>query len=398
MPSPTIEIRLLAEEELELDDEVHGQCFERGDRSEIEARKGWRRLNSHRLANFGLWDAAGLQATFQVVSYQAHLGPETIVPLGYLSYVACLPAARGRGYAGACLVHALEHMRQNGQFLSHLSPFDFDFYRRYGWEWIGVNRRYTVPTRALRPDPGTAHVRAAAREDWPRIRSIYTRFARGYRGMIARDDQQWNALLAGDDRYFAYTYIYENAGCAEGYLVYTGERLRGEETVVNEFICLTPAAQAALLGLMRRHEMQTAQVSWDAPGDDGLWSRGYDKAIRTSLTPVIQGRVVDLAGALRAWKPGPAARGSLALGIHDEHAPWNAGVWQIEFEGGSVSVEPAHRQPGVIMDVQALSQAFFGTPALDALRTQDRLRVEEESGYEALRALLAGPPMWSAGE
>src|SRR5437016_3753470 len=145
MPSSTIEIRPLTGEELELDDTVHGQCFERGDRSEIEARQRWRRPNSHRLANFG-------------------------------------PAAA--------------------------------------------------------PGP-PAHVRAAAREDWPQIRSIYTRFARGYRGMIARDEQQWNALLAGDDRYVAYSYLYEEEGRAEGYLVYTGERLRGEETVLNEFICLT---------------------------------------------------------------------------------------------------------------------------------------------------------------
>src|SRR5205823_2265863 len=108
--------------------------------------------------------------------------------------------------------------------------------------------------------------------------------------------------------------------------------------------------------------------------------------------------VVDAAGALRAWRPAPAARGAVALRLRDEHAPWNEGVWQIEFEQGRVSVEPSQRQPQVTVEIQGLSQAFFGTPALDVLRAHRQLQVDEERGYEALRDLLAGPPMWSCGD
>ena len=78
--------------------------------------------------------------------------------------------------------------------------------------------------------------------------------------------------------------------------------------------------------------------------------------------------------------------------------PWNRGVWQIDFEEGRVSVKPSQREPQVTIQIHGLSQAFFGTPALDVVRAHQHLQVDDERGYEALRDLLAGPPMWSTGD
>ena len=392
-----VTIRRLTDEELEQDDYVHGQAFERGDRRQIVERNDWRVRNFHRLATFGLWDAAGLQATFQVIADRVSLGPQVVVPMGYLSYIGCLPAARGRGYAGACLTYALEQMGQSRQILSTLSPFSFDFYRRFGWEWVGRTRRYRVPAHVLKAGPETAYARPATRADRPRLQAIYTQFAGRYRGMIVRDDQQWEELLEDDSTHFTYTYLYEHQGQAEGYLVCRAEDFKAEETFLREFVYLTPTAQSGLLGLLRRHAMQTKQFLWEAPEDDGLWSSGYHKELETWLVPVIQGRVVDVPEALRAWKPALGARGTLTLGIEDGCAPWNRGTWQIEFEQGDVSVRSTQQEAQVRMDIQAFSQAYFGTPTVETLRRQQRLQVEEEAGYLALCHLLAGPPMWSNG-
>lgn len=86
------------------------------------------------------------------------------------------------------------------------------------------------------------------------------------------------------------------------------------------------------------------------------------------------------------------------IAVEDECAPWNAGVWQAEFESGAVQVRRTDRAPHVTMDVQALSQAYFGAPTLDALRAAGRLAVQDEAGFQALRSLLAGPPTWMSDE
>ena len=383
-----MEIRILTDDDRVDAFYLSSQAFMHGNRD-----MSWiNNPNRDTTVAYGIWDEAGLQAKVVVVSYRVHLGAEVVVPMGGIAGVACLPASRGRGYAGAGLRHALAQMREAGQVISTLFPFSWDYYRRFGWEWVGTNRCYAVPTRIFKPHSETEHARAATPEDRPRILAAYTEFASRYRGLLARDDRQWNRILDDTEQRHTYTYVYEQQGRIEGYLTYRGGEKK--ETELREFIALTPRAQAALLGLLRRHEMQVEKFTWSAPPDDGLWSQFYHWDIETKLEPCTQGRVVDVAGALQAWKPSTSAHGHFTLGMQDENAPWNTGTWQVEFEGGQVSVEPTQQEPQVSLDIQALSQAYFGTPTVDELRRNDRLQVHKEAGYTALRDLLAGPPMW----
>ena len=106
--------------------------------------------------------------------------------------------------------------------------------------------------------------------------------------------------------------------------------------------------------------------------------------------PGIMGRIVDLHAALGALNPHPETSGELTLEVADEHAPWNSGRWRVLAESGHITVESADSEPGVSLDIQALTQAYWGTPSLDWLRQADRLRVNQERDYALLSALL--PP------
>jgi len=84
----------------------------------------------------------------------------------------------------------------------------------------------------------------------------------------------------------------------------------------------------------------------------------------------------------------------MTVQVFDESADWNTRTWRLNCEGRKVMVQPTDAAPQVSMDIQALSQAYFGTPDLDALRRAERLMVYNEPGYALLRAFLDGPPMW----
>jgi predicted acetyltransferase len=120
--------------------------------------------------------------------------------------------------------------------------------------------------------------------------------------------------------------------------------------------------------------------------------------METTLKTNLQGRVVDLVGALSAWKPDPSARGTLLLDIHDTTAPWNQGTWKVTFEEGGVSVSATTAEAQIQMDIQAFTQAFFGVLTVPTLRKRERLQVHAEPGYPALCELLAGPPGWMSGD
>lgn len=383
-----MEIREIRDDEQEAAFYVGSQAFMQGSRD-----MGWMN-DPNRLprVSYGVWDEAGLQARVSIVQYRVHFGPEILLPMGGVAGVACLPASRGKGYAGACMRFSLERMRDAGQVVSTLHPFSWDYYRRLGYEWIGMQRRYSVPTRILRPDAETEKVRAAVPEDRPRLIAAYTEFAGRYRGMIARDEKNWNQFLDSSDKQFRFTYLYEHEGRVEGYLTYIGGKR--EETYVREFIALTPRALRGLLGLLRRHEMQVDKFVWETPGNDLLWSLLYHWDIETKLTPVLMGRVVDVPGAIKALKPPPQTNGSLILSIADECAPWNHGNWCVEFADGKVTAAATLADPQIAMDIQALSQAYFGTPTVSELRAADRLIVRDEAAYHSLATLFDGPPMW----
>jgi len=387
-----MEIREITEDEIQDAFLLSAQAFSQGGRDDDFATN--RRNDPNRLPSttYGLWDQHGLQAKVAVIHYRQHFGPDCVFPMGGIGGVVCLPASRGRGYAGIMLRHALDKMRESGEFVSDLFPFSWEFYRRLGWEWVGVRNDYVVLTRTLLADKGTEEVRAATVADRPAIQSCYTTWAGRYRGLIERDVKLWNRVLDDSAKEYAYTFVYEPEGKVEGYLTFKG--WKDKETRLREFVVLTPRAQRALLGLLRRHEMQVDAFAWSAPSDDSLWHERYHWDVQTRTQPVTSARVVDVAAALSAWKPNAGASGQVTIRVKDDVAAWNTGTWQTDFSEGHSVVRAVTSEPDVSLDIQAFTQAYHGTPGLASLRKAGRLDVHSEAGYEALCRLLDGPPMW----
>jgi predicted acetyltransferase len=384
-----MEVRLMREDEKHLAYALSSLAFMQGSRSTPWADDP----NQPKAAGIGVWDERGFQAQVIVLSFRVHMGPDVVLPMGGIAGVACKPAARGRGYAKAALVRSLQHMRETGEVVSSLYPFSWEFYRQVGWEWVGVKRRYKAATRVLHPSPDTVRCREAGPADRPAIESIYRQFAARYRGMLARDEKQWNSVLDDTPERYTYTYLYEGEEGPEGYLTYRGGS--HESTDLREFICLTARAQRAMLGLLGRLDMQTDCVEWRAPSDDLLWSAVTSYEIETGISPVTQARIVDVEAALKAWKPRAGGRGRFVMGVADDCADWNAGTWEVEFGDGVSEIRRARREPQFTLDIQALSQAFYGTPSAPEIQRAERVTVHDQAGFEAFSEFMSGPPMWT---
>ncbi len=387
-----MELREITDAELQEAFVLGTQAFNQGARDDDFARDRLKDPNRLPATSYGLWDEHGLQAKVNIIHYRQHFGPDCVFPMGGIAGVACLPASRGRGYAGIVLRHALEKMRDNGEFVSTLFPFSWEFYQRLGWAWVGRRNDYVVKTGILKADKETENVRAAVQADRPAVKACYVAWAGRYRGLVERDDKIWNRILDDSDKEFTYTFLYEREGTVEGYLTFKG--WKREETWLREFVALTSRSQRALLGLLRRHEMQVENFGWRSPEDDGLWHQIYHWDLKTQVRPVTMARIVDVPAVLMAWKPNASFSGKVTLQVHDETASWNNGTWQADFSEGSVEVKAVIASPDITLDIQALTQAFYGTPDTRSLRSGGRLDVHSEAGFAALCQLLEGPPMW----
>lgn len=348
----------------------------------------------------GAFENGRIRASLTTLPFDVHWGASgTTLAMGGIAGVATFAEARGRGMVGALLRHSLEQMRAAGQTISSLYPFAWAFYRRYGWEWVGRQMSVTVPLAELRSAPEGRHVEqvaGTAEEVRAALTPAYSGFARRYRGTFTAESHRWNQSLRHDDNRTTHAYL---AGDGGAYLLwrYDGS---GDSAAVREIVAETPEQHRALLSLLHYFGTQCKTARLRLPADSPLWSHVMHWDVQTKLSPVFMGRIVDLAGAVAQLPAVDAPNGACTLAVRDEHAPWNDGVWRLSVEDGHVSCAvvvggTAAGEADVAMDIQALSQAFWGTPSLPELRLAGRVEVRSEAAWALLSTVLPPAPVFT---
>ena len=346
---------------------------------------------------WGLFAGGELQASLTIVPFHTHWGAETVLPLGGIAGVATWAHARGNGYVTDLLTDALRTMKERGEVVSALYPFAWGFYRKFGWDWVGEKHTVTLPLRELRAAPEGRRVRDITQREAinakPHLEAAYTNYAREYRGVFNRETHQWKNTLAHRDNRTTFVYQYEPTG---EYLLW---RYDGEKGRITEWTARTPEGMRAHLSLLHYLHTQYETAEVVIPHNSPLPAHIMHWNMETKTWPVFMGRVVDFAGAIQALPPvRDVPNASLTLALHDEHAPWNKGVWEIGVENEGISCEKARDgvTADVTMDIQAVSQAFWGTPSLQWLRNAGRVdHVADEAAFALLSRLLPAHPVYT---
>jgi predicted acetyltransferase len=305
--------------------------------------------------------------------------------MGGIAGVATYAEARGNGHVDRLLCESLARMREAGQVVSALYPFAFSFYGRYGWGWVGEKFEATLPLREL---PGSKRVAKRLSEDAAaeHLPKVYAAVAGRYRGAFVPASRNFSNVLSASDNRLTYTYAVEG-----GYLLWRYPSGDGPGEI-REYMAATPEAERALLAVLRDLGMQTRQGRLTLPGDTTLFCQTIHNDIQVQVQPVFMGRVVDVSTALEALSSTqPDCRFTLA--VDDPHADWNTGTWAITVESGVVRAVRTDETAQVTLDIQSLSQAFWGTPGLERLRRAGRVTVHDEAGFPALALLLPSAPV-----
>ncbi len=383
-----MEIRSLTEEDLPALAHIAARSFDRGRVPTIGAEV----LDDSTRTRLGAFENGRLEAQLSINHYSLFFGKD-VRPCGGIAGVMCEPAYRGRGYAGALIKRSLEAMKDAGLYLSCLWPFDFRFYQQYGWDWAGMGKKYRMPLRLLRPDPEANCVEHVVEGIQDRINPIYEAQAVRYQGAMVRDAGRWKSAMEPVGERAAACYVYRGDGADEGFaIVRYSEKKNHIEA--SDFVALTIPAYRGLMGLLRRHSMSAKSASWWGPEDDPAWSVLYDWEMKTELWPRGMERIVDVRPALEALKTDSPIAGTAVIELKDEHAPWNAARWSISAEDGIVRAAGTLEDVGLEMDIRALSQAYWGTPSLWAVRAAGRIEVHRETDFEFLSALMPARPVW----
>ncbi|MGO4549214.1 enhanced intracellular survival protein Eis [Paenibacillus sp. 2TAB23] len=299
------------------------------------------------------------QAT--VLELQTYIGGK-VFNMGGLAGVATWPEFRRQGLVAQILVQALHEMRQKGQVISYLHPFEFGFYRKFGWETYTENKSYTIQKEQL-PARFLFEGRVERfKGDYELLSHLYEAYASHYNGSLVRSDLWWKYRITKRKPGQIVVY-YDATGEAQGYVIY---EVKNSRLTVHELIYLNESARAALWSFVSQHDSMITELTITVPMDDQLPFVLANPRIKQEVIPYFMARIVDAEQFISQYVFNESATDDLIpIQLRDDKAPWNNGLYLLNIDGSGKAVltpieaKETHKNP-IKMDIGALTTMLLG--------------------------------------
>lgn len=300
---------------------------------------------------------------------------------GGFTNVVTVPERARRGYASQLLRASLAWMREElGHTLSTLYPTVFPLYNQLGWALAEDALHLSGAPSAFRPSPrlpvdagSRVERRLAEISDVDLLDPIYRQFASPRVGYLDRPRWYWEDYVVrqrhGAEARWLVTWHGSDRQLA-AYALYAfdrGANSAGSESrlIVRDLISLRPEGYQALLSFLSAHHLWNKVVV--EGGRDVAWSslvaNPHELDVEAPLRSQVLLRIVDLQRAIEQRHVHPSVPASeVALQVHDDAAPWNAGIWRIvQRDGRWTCARGVDRTPDAAVDIATLAALFSGS-------------------------------------
>jgi len=316
-----------------------------------------------------------------------------------LTSVITPPEYRRNGYIQRILSESLVEYDRQGRQFSILRPFDYGFYRSFGWETANEVRNYECPVEALSFAPGkvdgAGEFRQLELDSFDTVSPVYEAFSSNYSLTIERDAEWWRHRVCYSRDADPYVYAWFKDGAPQAYLVFrfTGD-YHGRTMKVREFAYTDTEALTAVLAFCYNHDSQADTVEFHAPDDSvfrDLLPAPDEVECTLSTGPMV--RIIDVESTLSALSY-PDVDGEIVLSVADDLAAWNDGAFRLSVSAGESHCEPTDAAPAATLDIASLSQLAVGHRSATDLARADRIEVGSEEAIGTLDRLFPTTPVY----
>lgn len=312
--------------------------------------------------------------------------------VGGISAVASPPETRRQGHVAYLLDEMLAEFREADVAFSALWPFQFDFYRHFGWAIIGHAQSLTIAPDELSgvvADPAGSY-RSLEQADWEDLTRIYEQWADESFGVV-RDELDWQLRFFDVPWRDVYAAGWEDDdGVLQAYCFYGVEKGDdGRKLTVYEHGYTDETARRQILRYVRDHDSQVSEVTLKDRRLTDLFETLEDpRAGELTSHPGPMIRVVDVVDAVEALSVPESAEGSVTVGVTDGRCDWNDGAFELRFAGGEATCEAldADAETDADLEIGAFSQLLTGCVPLSRLRHHDVVEIHHESAAATLAA------------
>jgi predicted acetyltransferase len=250
----------------------------------------------------------------------------------YILGVMTEPSMRNKGQISHLFKDMFALLYKRGYEACTLIPFNFDFYRRYGFECVSEHEEYRGGCEdfaKFNPSPAAAGVSEGF--DYTELSRIYTRFAESLDGYIVRDEAITRHLLEIMQREGVRCFYRKDLG----YLLF---EMAPDRIDIIEFCALSAQAAEGLLAAVYRLGASKPWSIRALPGSlDGVLG------ISGVIKPHAMGRIINARKAVNGLE------GDFELRLSDEFILQNNGAF-IAGDGGK----------RYVMDIKTFSALYFG--------------------------------------
>ncbi|OQM45473.1 hypothetical protein B6A27_11330 [Anoxybacillus sp. UARK-01] len=335
---------------------------------------------------------------------KVHLLPFTVFiheqewEMGGVAGVATWPEHRRKRKVAKLLTKSLERMRESGKSISFLHPFQVNFYRRFGWELFASYKKLIIENKQLVPLPEAAgRMERASLQNVDLLNSVYEGYIRSYNGGLKRDHFWWEHFVFAKAKH-AVLYIDKDHQTA-GYLLYD---MQNRQMHVKEMVALHEEAKRGLWNFICQHDSMADQVTIVTAVDDPLPYLLKEPRIVQEIHPYFMARIVDLERFLQAY-PFVKQENPLFWHVHDEVAPWNSAIYQLDEKGvkvfrkttkeESTCLHPPKR--GLLLDINTAAALLLGYVRPWSLYQMGKLK-GTEAEVKQLEAMISPKPTFFA--
>jgi predicted acetyltransferase len=335
---------------------------------------------------YSIFEGDTLAAKLHLLSLEIWLGNEKF-PMGGIAGVSTYPEYRRKGHVRSLLTHSLEEMKNKGEYISMLHPFDIQFYRKFGWEVFAYFDKVSLKKKDLNPlQEVNGFIKRFNKDTYPEdLHELYDQYAHKHNGMLVRTKDWWKERSITDLWVAIY---YDENKVPLGYLSY---EVKNEKLKVEEFIPLTAEARYGLWNFICQHDSMINEAELVLNTNEPLPFLLKDPRVKIEKYPYFMSRIVDVERFLNNYLNNIEFNDCVHLTVKDDNADWNNRTFKVESQGVK---ESEAIENDVKMTINILTAMIFGVYSPQTLFDMGQLEGKWEDVVKLEKLTLKSSPLF----
>jgi len=352
------------------------------------------KLKSHFKSNetrYGVFFDDKLQSQLGILPFTFSYNGADFSAAG-ISRVSSYPEARRQGNVNRLLATAFNHLYQQRNTLALLTPFNVDFYRKYGWDVVS---KYVHVSLSIQQLPQyRRHTQRSVQAGAPEAREavvLYNAQAKKQGTYLVRDTAWWEFMVSPRKHHKAATSL-DASGRAAGYLLYdvidseqpvNYQDIRGKrQLIIHELVYNDEVTRQELWSFISSFDSMVDNVDFSVAEDDPILFDLAGKEHHQKRKTHLMGRIIDVFGFVNNYQFNPAEQDlTFILKVEDKQAEWNNKTWQLFIhKSGKATILPIPETEHHDIDIHisALTVLLLGYQRAQHLADRESMTAAEE--------------------